>query len=140
VIQWLHSHTVLQCYCGLCRLRHESLSVCQVRKGCVIPHAAGRLFHQYAVDCYARIEQQRLRYLRDNQINFRADLYQGVFDAALAGETNVSNIGRRVILPSSFIGGPRHMQQLFQDAMGIVRELGKPDLFVTFTCNPKWPS
>ena len=29
--------------------------------------------------------------------------------------------------------------QLFQDAMAIVRALGKPDLFVTMTCNPKWP-
>lgn len=26
-----------------------------------------------------------------------------------------------------------------QDAMAIVREHGKPDLFVTMTCNPKWP-
>ena len=23
--------------------------------------------------------------------------------------------------------------------MGIVRSLGKPDLFITMTCNPKWP-
>jgi len=31
------------------------------------------------------------------------------------------------------------MQQLYQDAMAIVRMLGKPDLFITFTCNPAWP-
>lgn len=31
------------------------------------------------------------------------------------------------------------MHQQFQDAMGIVRALGKPDLFITFTCNPRWP-
>ena len=30
------------------------------------------------------------------------------------------------------------MQQNYQDAMSIVRKFGKPDLFVTFTCNPKW--
>ncbi len=30
------------------------------------------------------------------------------------------------------------MQQNFQDAMAIVRQFGKPDLFVTMTCNPKW--
>lgn len=23
--------------------------------------------------------------------------------------------------------------------MAIVRAFGKPDLFITFTCNPKWP-
>jgi hypothetical protein len=31
------------------------------------------------------------------------------------------------------------MTQLFQDAMAIVRHLGKPDLFITITCNPDWP-
>ena len=30
------------------------------------------------------------------------------------------------------------MQQHYQDAMSIVRKYGKPDLFLTFTCNPKW--
>lgn len=30
------------------------------------------------------------------------------------------------------------MQQHYQDAMAIVSKFGKPDLFVTFTCNPKW--
>ena len=50
-----------------------------------------------------------------------------------------NNIGRRIILPSSFTGGPRQMYQLYQDAMSIVSHFGKPDLFITFTCNPKWP-
>jgi len=50
-----------------------------------------------------------------------------------------TNLGRRIILPSSFAGGPRQMYQLYQDAMAIVSCYGKPDLFVTFTCNPKWP-
>jgi hypothetical protein len=31
------------------------------------------------------------------------------------------------------------MYQLYQDAMAIVGYYGKPDLFITFTCNPKWP-
>jgi len=30
------------------------------------------------------------------------------------------------------------MGQLYQDAMARVRKFAKPDLFVTFTCNPKW--
>jgi len=30
------------------------------------------------------------------------------------------------------------MQELYRDAMAIVRKFGKPDLFVTMTCNPKW--
>ena len=30
------------------------------------------------------------------------------------------------------------MHGLYQDAMAIVRNFGKPDFFVTMTCNPKW--
>jgi hypothetical protein len=30
------------------------------------------------------------------------------------------------------------MGQLYQDAMARVYKFGKPDLFVTFTCNLKW--
>lgn len=29
--------------------------------------------------------------------------------------------------------------QAYQDAMAIVRWAGPPDLFLTFTTNPKWP-
>src|ERR1700733_4268774 len=47
--------------------------------------------------------------------------------------------GRAVILPSTFIGSPRNMAQNYQDAMAIVRKYGKPDLFITMTCNPNWP-
>ena len=31
------------------------------------------------------------------------------------------------------------MHQAYQDVMRIVAKLGKPDLFITFTCNPQWP-
>ena len=30
------------------------------------------------------------------------------------------------------------MRQSYMDAMSIVAKFGKPDLFLTFTCNPKW--
>ena len=47
-------------------------------------------------------------------------------------------MGRRTILPSSFIGCPRDMYQRYQDAMALVQNFGKPDLFITMTCNPNW--
>ncbi|CAF4970287.1 unnamed protein product, partial [Rotaria sp. Silwood1] len=34
--------------------------------------------------------------------------------------------------------GPRFMSKLYQDNMAMVRKFGRPDLFITFTCNPKW--
>jgi len=47
-------------------------------------------------------------------------------------------IGKMIILPSTFIGSPRNMLQNYQDSMAIVSKFGKPDLFITMTCNPKW--
>ncbi|XP_066916947.1 uncharacterized protein [Clytia hemisphaerica] len=35
-------------------------------------------------------------------------------------------------------GSPRAMQQLYLDAMAVVSKHGKPDAFLTFTCNPRW--
>ena len=98
----------------------------------------GRLFHQYIVDQYAKIEQERLNYCLYHQHELRAELYQGLSDSVHAGDTDGSSVGRKIILPASFIGSARNMNQLYQDAMAIVRRYGKPDLFITVTCNPKW--
>ncbi|GFR90615.1 hypothetical protein ElyMa_004308400 [Elysia marginata] len=58
-------------------------------------------------------------------------------DAVQAGDVN--DVGVKVIFPSTIYGSPRFFSEAFQDAMAIVRHLGKPDIFITFTCNPKWP-
>ena len=47
--------------------------------------------------------------------------------------------GRCVVLPTSFIGGSRDMKARFQDAMALVQVIGKPNFFITVTCNPDWP-
>ncbi|MCI04466.1 helicase-like protein, partial [Trifolium medium] len=44
-----------------------------------------------------------------------------------------------MVLPSSFVGGKRYMDQLYFDGMAISSAVGFPDLFITFTCNPNWP-
>lgn len=56
----------------------------------------------------------------------------------MAEETKGSEIGKRIVLPASFIGGPRDMRRRYLDAMTIVQKFGKPDLFITMTCNPEW--
>ena len=43
-----------------------------------------------------------------------------------------------VILPSSFTGSPRAIQQNFLDSMTICQNFSKSDLFLTMTCNPHW--
>ncbi|CEP14371.1 hypothetical protein [Parasitella parasitica] len=74
-----------------------------------------------------------------NQKALRAEVYSGLADVIRLDDNDMSEVGKRVILPSSFVGGPRFMAQLFQDTMNLVRRFGKPDLFITFTCNPDWP-
>ena len=99
----------------------------------------GRLYQQYIVDSYTCIEQDRLHWLRRNQGQLRTDLYNGLKDAVWKGDTEKGTCGKRIILPSSFTGSRRYMIQNYQDAMAICRWVGYPDLFITFTCNPKWP-
>ncbi|XP_035838142.1 uncharacterized protein LOC110883025 [Helianthus annuus] len=55
------------------------------------------------------------------------------------GKEDLSNTGVRLVLPSSFTGGSRYMQQNYLDAMAICKWFGYPDFFITVTCNPKWP-
>ncbi|GFV91224.1 ATP-dependent DNA helicase [Trichonephila clavipes] len=95
------------------------------------------LFHQYIVDMYVKIETERLLFLRLNQTKLRYEEYIHLRDAVV-NEGNTTNIGKMIILPSSYIGSPRHMQEYAQDAMAYVRHYGRPDLFITFTCNPAW--
>ncbi|KAL6521907.1 hypothetical protein OROMI_031784 [Orobanche minor] len=98
-----------------------------------------KLFQQFLVDAFTTVESARTRWVRQNQPQLRAQMYKGLQDAYMRGETNASAQGKRIILPSSFTGGPRNMIQNYQDAMAICRWAGYPDLFITFTCNAKWP-
>uniref|UniRef100_A0A7N0UU60 ATP-dependent DNA helicase n=1 Tax=Kalanchoe fedtschenkoi TaxID=63787 RepID=A0A7N0UU60_KALFE len=100
---------------------------------------SGRLLQQYVVDAWACTEQNRLQYIAEHQGDLRCELYSGVMDAINEGDHDAAQVVRKMILPSTFAAGDRQMSQLYQDAMAIVRKCGRPDLFVTFTCNPKWP-
>ena len=122
------------------------------------------MFQQYVVDAYVKTEGCRLLFLRNNQRQLRVDLYSGkqrcycvvlciimsmqilllkslfayigLMDHLHNHSESDAHAGVPVILPSSFSGSPRAMQQNYQDAMAIVAKYGKPDLFVTYTCNP----
>lgn len=98
----------------------------------------GRLFQQFAVDTYIKIESSRLDYIFNHQKEIRADLYQGLLDSIHAGENRGNAVGKRTVLAKSFIGGPRDKLRRYLDAMALVRKYGKPDVFLTMTCNPNW--
>ena len=98
----------------------------------------GRLFHQWLVDLYCTMETCRLNFLRHHQSQLRMHTYQGVVDQIRAGDGDLNDVGRQVILPSSYIGSPRDQFEQYHDAMAMVSEFGRPDLFITYTCNPNW--
>jgi hypothetical protein len=104
------------------------------------PHfyGAARLFQEWLVDKYGCIEAQRLHWIDKNQDKLRTDTYRGLADAVERGDHNVGSIGKRTTLPSSFPGGPRNMNEKYQDAMALTAKFGKPDIFITMTCNPYW--
>ncbi|ONM00916.1 hypothetical protein ZEAMMB73_Zm00001d030376 [Zea mays] len=80
----------------------------EIRPGVFNPILHGkRLFQQFAVDTYIKIESSRLDYIRRNQDRLRADLYQGLVDSMLDGDIRAE-------------------------------KFGKPDIFLTMTCNPNW--
>ena len=89
---------------------------------------------------FASLDQSRLRYLEENQPRIRAAHFSGLEDAMMNDGDNADlhELGQRIILPSSYIGGPRHMMQRFQDAMAIARYFRKVDIFLTMTTNPRW--
>ena len=87
---------------------------------------------------YAKIESERLLFIRLNQKKLRVDDYIHLRDA-VANDGNVADVGKMTILPATFTGSPRHLHEYAQDAMTYVRLHCRPNLSITFTCNPSWP-
>jgi len=77
---------------------------------------SGKLFQQFVVDTWANCGQRKLNWATTHQHTLRSELYQGLQDAAVHdrhdGE-DIGPLGRKLILPSSHVGSPRFMTQLF---------------------------
>ena len=102
---------------------------------------ASRLFQEWVLEGFIKVESERVGYFRTNdyQGKARSCILQGMVDALRAGETDAAKTGKIQVLPSSHVGSPRYYIKKYHDAMALVRVKGKPDLFITMTCNPKWP-
>ena len=86
---------------------------------------------QYVIQAYIIIENDRLDFFRYNQHKLRIACYQGLLDHVnkyasnkSSNFTNKERIGNIFVLPSTYPGSPRDMQQKFQDAMAICRTIG----------------
>ncbi|CAI0560984.1 unnamed protein product [Linum tenue] len=84
---------------------------------------AGKALQHFCIDAYSSIELNRLAFLCCHQPRLTAEVYQG------------DKMGH-IVLPGTYIGSPRYMQQLYHDAMAVVEFFGNPDLFITFTYKP----
>nr|GEV59158.1 ATP-dependent DNA helicase PIF1-like [Tanacetum cinerariifolium] len=62
----------------------------------------GRLFQQYLVDAFTAVEEQRLKWSRNNQDTMRADLYHNVCDAVTRGDINAKGLDKRIVLAGTF--------------------------------------
>ncbi|GFX33357.1 helitron_like_N domain-containing protein [Trichonephila clavipes] len=70
---------------------------------------------QYVVDSYVEVESNRLNFIRPNQRTLRVESYLGLADHVNTLVTEASmRTGVTLILPSSFIGSLRAIQQNFQ--------------------------
>ena len=99
----------------------------------------GRLRDEWVLVNFIKAERQKLEYLRHNQTKLRAHNYSVIADQVEAGDVvgaDGARTGTSVVLPSSFLGGPRDMQQRYQDALAICSQVAAPAMFITMTANP----
>jgi hypothetical protein len=100
----------------------------------------GKLYHQFLVDAYVKIEQDRLEYNIKHQKDMKVESYKALNDYLVnTGDKKGKKVGKVFVLPSSFKGGPRYQKQAYQDAIAMVRSTDRPHLFITMTGNEKWP-
>ena len=106
-------------------------------------HFQCKLFQQLVIDTFISVEAERLKFHRINQRTYRVERMTSLIKYLQDYATQHGlkpKPGYPVILPASFVGGPRFKIECFRDAMAIVRERGAPDYFLTITCNPRWPA
>ncbi|KAL3813118.1 hypothetical protein ACJIZ3_014386 [Penstemon smallii] len=98
----------------------------QIRTDHLLLLHTGRLGHEFIIDIYIKLKTSHLDYYRSEQTQreLRTESYQGIVDSAhVHGQNDHSSIGRRIILPSSFIGGPRDMRKCYINAMSLVQKI-----------------
>ena len=121
------------------------------RVNCDYIYLAARLWQEWLCIMWLITQNMRLNYQEQNQKALRADSYANVKAVVDRRRLEVATRGDHLfrddhslrtgvkILSRSFVGSPRYYHMHFLDAMAICREHGRPEFFITMTCNPKWP-
>ncbi|XP_072074090.1 uncharacterized protein [Arachis hypogaea] len=65
------------------------------------------------------VESKRLKFFRYKQPQLRVDKYKCLHESLINGDVDATRLGKRIILPITFIRGPRHMMNNCKDAFAI---------------------
>jgi len=101
---------------------------------------SGRLHQEYICTAYAKVEDSRLRWLRDNQKVLRRapwSVFEQAYSEHRQHETRFE-AGREILLGKSFMGGPGDVRQRYEDGMAVCAALNVPYGLFTMTANPQW--
>ncbi|GFX56444.1 helitron_like_N domain-containing protein [Trichonephila clavipes] len=92
------------------------------------------------VDMYVKKENERLRFIALNQTKQRAENYKHLQDVIMnEADLDPNSLCQMVILSSSFVNSARYLHEYTHDVFTYVLNYGRPDLFITMTCNPARP-
>ena len=99
----------------------------------------GKLASQWMIDQWIRREERDLDWARKNQLLLTRG---GAGDTATANTTPVTGqqpTAAKIVIPASLYGSSKFLKDQTFNGLCLTRKLGNPLLFLTFTCNPKWP-
>uniref|UniRef100_A0AC34FI22 ATP-dependent DNA helicase n=1 Tax=Panagrolaimus sp. ES5 TaxID=591445 RepID=A0AC34FI22_9BILA len=100
----------------------------------------GKLLCKYLVMSYMIVDNERMKFIRTHQKEFRVESYSGLRDYLNNYERrNGVTVGKSCILPSTYLMGPRNQSETWHDTMASTQKNGTPHTFMTMTCNPDHP-
>ena len=102
---------------------------------------AGRLFQEWVLDTYVKVERQRLNYLKSDDFRRkkRGSVLGSLQQAVKEGKRKGAEAGTEVAeVPASHIGSRAYFRKKRYDSYALARVFGNPSLFITMTCNSGW--
>lgn len=93
-----------------------------------------RIAQEWCCDMYSRFEENKLSYFESDELQHKVRL---ATRRSITECTPDHQPGK--LLPASFHGSPLKRKSDTEDALSIVNRRGRPQVFITITCNPLWP-
>lgn len=88
---------------------------------------------------YLRVELERMYWALRNQGKFVLTSIHHINEFLRAeAQKRKLGVGRVFLLPTNHIGSPAYLVKQRKKAMAMLGRFGKPDWFLTVTCNPGW--